>query len=281
MSVDIYWDWKATPNKENREVEVSLKSNGKVTDRKKTKNREVTFLNLESGKKYIVLVENKEVGEFIFGIENSKDIYDVQVTDFGGDYTSKMITWKDIKGTMKIQLKKGSKTEREVITSENKVVFAQLPIGVYQIYMNGQKQSLEIIVQNDNSDLTVPVTKLVLVDVPSSHWARNMIDRLVTKGIIKGFQGGTFKPESLVTREQFVTMLVQAKNLEGFEVKTIFTDVPEGHWSARYVSAAVSSGKLIPREYGGHFTDTGNNIIDSILGKIYLFAITRFNYPPS
>ncbi|MCR8939262.1 S-layer homology domain-containing protein [Brevibacillus laterosporus] len=123
--------------------------------------------------------------------------------------------------------------------------------------MNGQKQSLEIIVQNDNSDLTVPVTtKLVLVDVPSSHWARNVIDRLVTKGIIKGFQGGTFKPESLVTREQFVTMLVQAKNLEGFEVKTIFTDVPEGHWSARYVSAAVSSGILIPREYGGHFRGT-------------------------
>ncbi|PPB08814.1 hypothetical protein [Brevibacillus laterosporus] len=60
MSVDIYWDWKATSNKENREVEVSLKSNGKITDRKKTKNREVTFLNLNQAKSILFLLKIKK-----------------------------------------------------------------------------------------------------------------------------------------------------------------------------------------------------------------------------
>ena len=40
------------------------------------------------------------------------------------------------------------------------------------------------------------------------HWAEGYIDALAMEGVINGMPDGTFEPESYVTREQFLKMLL-------------------------------------------------------------------------
>lgn len=50
-------------------------------------------------------------------------------------------------------------------------------------------------------------------DVPSSHWAKKEIDAMAARGIIAGYQDGTFKPNNEVTNAQVALMLVRALKL--------------------------------------------------------------------
>jgi murein DD-endopeptidase MepM/ murein hydrolase activator NlpD len=47
-------------------------------------------------------------------------------------------------------------------------------------------------------------------DVPDTHWAAKAIDELSEKGIIKGYEDGTFKPERPVTRAEVAVMISRA-----------------------------------------------------------------------
>lgn len=44
-------------------------------------------------------------------------------------------------------------------------------------------------------------------DVPETHWAYKAIEELAEKGIINGYEDGTFKPDETVTRAELATML--------------------------------------------------------------------------
>ncbi|WP_232699202.1 hypothetical protein [Brevibacillus daliensis] len=187
MSVDITWDWKSTANKENKEVEVSVKLGSKIMDKKKTKNQEVSFFNFEPDTKYTLLIENKEVGEILFGEDKSQMIQDITVTDYNQDSTSKMITWSGGSGNVKVKLMQPNTTVREITSSDRKVTFTNLPIGDYQLYINGKKQS-QIIQVTSNQTITAPNISPqphYITDVPASHWAIGVIDKLVSSGIIR------------------------------------------------------------------------------------------------
>jgi hypothetical protein len=45
------------------------------------------------------------------------------------------------------------------------------------------------------------------IDLPNSHWAYEEIVNLVKKGIIKGYQDGTFSPDSKITRAEFMVLV--------------------------------------------------------------------------
>ncbi len=90
-----------------------------------------------------------------------------------------------------------------------------------------------------------PASAAGFPDVPANYWAKKQIDYLVSKGVIKGFPDGTFKPEAKVTREQFAKMIVVAKGLKLYKPATpTFTDVPKSRWSYGYVEAAVKAGYI-------------------------------------
>ncbi|WP_243014847.1 S8 family peptidase [Brevibacillus borstelensis] len=70
----------------------------------------------------------------------------------------------------------------------------------------------------------------------STHWARNEIARLSTKGVVKGFDDSTFKPDQSVTRGQFATMLIQSMRAKGMNIVTYtgrnpFKDLSKNHWA--------------------------------------------------
>lgn len=68
-------------------------------------------------------------------------------------------------------------------------------------------------------------------DLPSSHWAYNYVQRLVTDGTINGYADGTFLPNKQVTRAEFVKMI--GKTTKKFDKD--FTDVTAAHWAYDYI----------------------------------------------
>lgn len=75
----------------------------------------------------------------------------------------------------------------------------------------------------------------------SKHWAADAVSKLAGKGIISGFEDGTFKPEEKVTRAQFTVMIAKARGLTEGEYCNL-SDVEKGSWYEKSVNAAVSAG---------------------------------------
>jgi hypothetical protein len=77
------------------------------------------------------------------------------------------------------------------------------------------------------------------------NWAYPVILMLYNKGIINGFPDGNFYPERLLTRAEFVKMLLLALNppipLIRAENPTFF-DVSFSHWASSYVESAALLG---------------------------------------
>ena len=87
-------------------------------------------------------------------------------------------------------------------------------------------------------------------DVQKEHWAYEAVQTLAETGIIDGFEDGTFQPNALVTREQFVKMLVEAGGYLNTDLTSQFGDVEAGRWSSSYIASAVSRGIVTGYEDG-------------------------------
>ncbi|MET1031404.1 S-layer homology domain-containing protein [Domibacillus tundrae] len=74
----------------------------------------------------------------------------------------------------------------------------------------------------------------------SSHWAKSEIDELVSEGVIAGYDDGTFRPYTNVTRGQFLAYLVRALKLPDGD--TAFKDVGPGSTLYTEIAAAKKAG---------------------------------------
>lgn len=85
-------------------------------------------------------------------------------------------------------------------------------------------------------------------DIDQSHWAYNAIMEMVEKGILDGFDDGTFRPNDALTREQFAKILALAMNAPQNETYTVFADVSEGDWAFPYIVAVGEYLKVYETE---------------------------------
>ena len=94
------------------------------------------------------------------------------------------------------------------------------------------------------SSTSEPAEKALFTDVEQSHWAYGAIKNLKDAGIIDGVGNGSFEPDSAVTREQFLKMLLIAGKVtvQGNTEFVEFFDVRPGEWYFDYVSAARREG---------------------------------------
>jgi hypothetical protein len=75
------------------------------------------------------------------------------------------------------------------------------------------------------------------------HWARDSIDVAAASGIAGGYDGDTFRPDELITREQMAAMIVRAAILTPLGEELAFTDSGSiSGWAADAVAAAIKSG---------------------------------------
>lgn len=75
------------------------------------------------------------------------------------------------------------------------------------------------------------------------HWARLQIEHLHSRGFISGYPDDTYRPDSNVSREEFVTIIIKAihKEAEAEQLSkgdSAFDDVDEGRWSMGYIELA-------------------------------------------
>lgn len=70
---------------------------------------------------------------------------------------------------------------------------------------------------------TAPPVKVSFKDT-QSHWAKSDIEAAVAKGLLKGYEDNTFKPDNNLTRVQAISILVRALHLTG-SGNAPFTDI--------------------------------------------------------
>lgn len=92
-------------------------------------------------------------------------------------------------------------------------------------------------------------------------------------GKIEGYSDGTYKPEELITRAEFVKMLVSVQSNNGLEyipdgVQTGFEDVDsQNHWASRYIKLAVDK-KVIRGYEDGSFRPENNVTYEEALKMV-------------
>jgi len=88
-----------------------------------------------------------------------------------------------------------------------------------------------------------------LTDV-QDHWAKGYIGQLVDAGVISGYPDGAFRPESSITRAEFIKTLVVSRGLPlKPRVNPTFADVETDHWHYPYIETAVAAGIIVPGDY--------------------------------
>lgn len=85
----------------------------------------------------------------------------------------------------------------------------------------------------------------------TGHWAEAQIKQAVSKGIVKGYSDGTFKPNATVTRAEFAVMLMNALKPADNDTKLSFTD-PIAEWAQKAIAQA-SEAKIVNGYEDGSF----------------------------
>ncbi|MEK0313245.1 S-layer homology domain-containing protein [Cohnella sp. 56] len=85
--------------------------------------------------------------------------------------------------------------------------------------------------------------KTLFTDLQQHAWAAPAVEALAARGAVRGDGNGMFRPNGIVTRAEFVTMLANAFELaSGASADApAFTDVAAGQW---YTDAVASAAKL-------------------------------------
>lgn len=98
-------------------------------------------------------------------------------------------------------------------------------------------------------------SKTSFPDVPAGEYA-DAINNLVGKGIINGFDDGTFKPNDPVLREQAAKILATALKLDTTGTEN-YPDVSPDNWSYKYIVAVTKAG-IFGGDENGNFKPFDN-----------------------
>lgn len=88
----------------------------------------------------------------------------------------------------------------------------------------------------------VLLTAIAITSMPimasdyDNHWAKAAIDKWVNRGIVGGFEDGTFRPSETITKAQFAKILVSIFGYGNPATPKQFTDVPSGKWYSDVVN---------------------------------------------
>ena len=116
------------------------------------------------------------------------------------------------------------------------------------IFAESESIMNEVAVENGNDSLDFEKNIFVFSDVKKEAKYYEDVARLWALGIITGNEAGRFKPDDMLTREQFAILMVRASGLEEkanlLKGSTGFPDIPSTRYSTGYINMAVSQGFL-------------------------------------
>ena len=83
---------------------------------------------------------------------------------------------------------------------------------------------------------------VAFLDVPDGYWAKPFVDALSSRGLIAGFDDGTFKPDDPVTRAQLARVINQSFELSSEDAAIDFTDIATDYWAYDAIQDSVKGG---------------------------------------
>lgn len=98
---------------------------------------------------------------------------------------------------------------------------------------------------NSNNEEPVEVN---FSDLSSAQWAESSIKYLAGKGIVSGRGDGKFYPNDVMTREEFVKLVVLAFDAYDASATASFDDVSADSWSYSYIASAARLGIVTGNE---------------------------------
>ena len=87
-----------------------------------------------------------------------------------------------------------------------------------------------------------PTVQNAFPDISEYTWATEAINSLAKRNIVSGDEDGYFHPERVITREEFLKLVVTAFSIEADGAESAFADVPKDSWYYDYVSTAYALG---------------------------------------
>ena len=112
----------------------------------------------------------------------------------------------------------------------------------------------------------------VFVDLAGYEWAEESITELYKKQIVNGKTATTFAPNDIITREEFVKLVVEAFDIEATS-NANFDDVPSDAWYRPYVIKAHGAGIV---SGNGTSFGAGQSITRQDMAKIiYMAAVGK------
>ena len=87
--------------------------------------------------------------------------------------------------------------------------------------------------------VTAPVENAKFNDIEDVPWAIESINQLAKKGIVSGKGGNTFEPNSLITKEEYVKLLIAGFKLTDENSEADFNDTNKNEWYYQYIATAV------------------------------------------
>ncbi len=94
-------------------------------------------------------------------------------------------------------------------------------------------------------------------DLDSAQWAESSVKYLAGKGVVSGRGDGKFYPNDVMTREEFVKLIVLAFDVYDAGTDCEFTDVSADGWSYRYIASAARLG-LVTGNENNEFNPSGS-----------------------
>ena len=95
-----------------------------------------------------------------------------------------------------------------------------------------------------------PVTPSVEFTDTTSHWASKEIGRMAGRGILKGYEDGTFGPGKQITRAEFAAVVARAFGFEEIVATLPFKDIQPGKWYTGPVVSLYEKGIIAGRPDG-------------------------------
>lgn len=133
--------------------------------------------------------------------------------------------------------------------------------------------------------LTTFASAATLSDVKGS-WCEEYVTDLVGRGIVSGYEDGTYKASTPVTRGAIAKMVFLSMQDAGSTIKEFtsndpFTDM-KGNWAEGYVVPLSQIGVIVPSEYNNKFSaGTSMSRLETAktLVRVYLHAHTDESLP--
>lgn len=113
---------------------------------------------------------------------------------------------------------------------------------------------------------------LTFSDLENEAWYIPAIKAMTETGIIKGYEDGTFRPNTDITRAEFTAMIMRTETVQKF-AELPFSDVSADLWSADYIYSAYKAGYIKGYEDGTFKPDNpitraeAVKIINSVLDR--------------